>query len=664
MHKIAHIGSLSILLLLFQFPCAQSQGNWNLVRRLPQYLDLNDASIVNRSLIFVIGDHGVIRRSADSGKTWHTIPTHTDESLTGVEFINSRKGVIVGTRGTLMLTEDGGDSWKACVEPKEVAFRDFNGITFTQGTLIVVGEQGVLWRSTDTGSSWEVVESPVESDLYEIDFLEDEGIGLIVGDDGSVLKSDDAGYSWRLTRNGTEDLRALCTINGTAFAASSNGYLMASSDAGETWNTRSLSQGYEFTGIYMLNSLYGYSLGNSNSFNYRQGMPRVTTDGGVTWNDFGSGSVRMNRGGELADSTFGVFVGDAGNIIIYERPQNRSLLRISADPQPFEYRDLSIDAEGNGLGVGNVVDVIQEGHTTLSRDHSLLSSGLSEFLPYPANTVLRLPNSDTWIIGMDSGSVLRRTSDTGSWQNVSPDPLLRYIDITALNDTMVVLVGLPSSLFISSDSGGEWQTLETPAQTVTKVFRWDPETLGTYSPIERSFYRFSVLSGMWTGPYRIEHGPLKSIVVIDDVTAFGFGSQDSPQNQGNRQNDLIVGTTDGGISWEVLLNAETGSGSYGLDDGAMWDRKHGVAVGWGGKILVTTDGWKNWSIVDPPADIFPFLSPLSTVVMTGPQDGLIVSRTGDLGGALIARFSFSISDTEPGIRFEAHRLDLSSVLSR
>ena len=73
-----------------------------------------------------------ILRTTDGGKTWKEVFTK-NVKLTGMQFIDEKHGWITG-RGSLWMTEDGGDTWKAQVNPEdsELQFLKFgpSGSTF------------------------------------------------------------------------------------------------------------------------------------------------------------------------------------------------------------------------------------------------------------------------------------------------------------------------------------------------------------------------------------------------------------------------------------------------------------------------------------------------------------------------------------------------------
>ena len=51
-------------------------------------------------------------RHADGGKTWKQQESKTSAHLFSIAFANAKNGVAVGSRGTILMTTDGGAEWK------------------------------------------------------------------------------------------------------------------------------------------------------------------------------------------------------------------------------------------------------------------------------------------------------------------------------------------------------------------------------------------------------------------------------------------------------------------------------------------------------------------------------------------------------------------------
>src|SRR5689334_19915327 len=63
--------------------------------------------------VVAVGDHGVVLLSDDHGKRFHqanSVPLSTP--LTGVSFVDAKRGWAVGHWGAILASTDGGESWQ------------------------------------------------------------------------------------------------------------------------------------------------------------------------------------------------------------------------------------------------------------------------------------------------------------------------------------------------------------------------------------------------------------------------------------------------------------------------------------------------------------------------------------------------------------------------
>lgn len=75
------------------------------------------------------------------------------------------------------------------------------GVAHAGDRLVAVGQRGHILVSSDGGTSWKQSPVPVSSDLTAVYFI-DGRRGWVVGHDGVVLHTDDGGDSWRLQMDG------------------------------------------------------------------------------------------------------------------------------------------------------------------------------------------------------------------------------------------------------------------------------------------------------------------------------------------------------------------------------------------------------------------------------------------------------------------------------
>ncbi len=114
-----------------------------------------------------VGDFGVILRSEDSGLSWQLLDSTTTANLNAIEMFNSRRGVVIGGsyephtqigRGTVLLTDDGGESWRPAAVDGLPPLRHL--LIGSRGRCVAAGECSPLhstnlFASFDGGQTWE-----------------------------------------------------------------------------------------------------------------------------------------------------------------------------------------------------------------------------------------------------------------------------------------------------------------------------------------------------------------------------------------------------------------------------------------------------------------------------------------------------------------------------
>ena len=111
--------------------------------------------------------------------------------------------------------------------------------------LVVVGERGHVLVSTDGGGSWKQARVPVRALLTAV-HMHDERTGWAVGHDAVILRTDDGGENWTLVHQAPEEELPLLDVwfrdERTGFAIGAYGYFLVTRDGGETWTSRAISE--------------------------------------------------------------------------------------------------------------------------------------------------------------------------------------------------------------------------------------------------------------------------------------------------------------------------------------------------------------------------------------------------------------------------------------
>ncbi len=244
-----------------------------------------------------------------------------DGMLQDVYFRDTQNGLVVGERGLILVTTDGGITWGR----KEVDMRPpgaaqnrgrgpgagggppggFGGggggaplynIYFVDDTVgFIIGGRGTILKTEDAGLTWtrKVAMSEamgrggnpraMRANLMGIQMV-DENTGFIAGTENTILKTTDGGETWTgssqrarvgETRNNLEGIWFVSPTTG--WIIGSFGTLLRTTDGGETWEKRKPGFDNNLFGIHFLDEMTGWISG-------QEGLILKTTDGGETWN--------------------------------------------------------------------------------------------------------------------------------------------------------------------------------------------------------------------------------------------------------------------------------------------------------------------------------------------------------------------------------------------
>ena len=192
--------------------------------------------------------------------------------------------IAVGVRGHIVVSDDGGASWRQITE---VPTRATLTAVATRGDRAwAVGHDSVVLASDDRGETWRLEHADVEAEqpLMDVWFAED-GSGLAIGAYGLLMDSADWGRNWRV-RNMVDHVSGVIEPPGKAEPQDQ----AAVTDAGDEEQGKFLDPDemaqYEDTGIdYHLHDLYRYPDGTI-VIAAEAGRGYVSDDGGDTWQMF------------------------------------------------------------------------------------------------------------------------------------------------------------------------------------------------------------------------------------------------------------------------------------------------------------------------------------------------------------------------------------------
>jgi photosystem II stability/assembly factor-like uncharacterized protein len=252
----------------------------------------------------IFGSYPDVFKTEDGGKTWKNLNINISEIPISIAFKNKDLGFIsihdskgcpsnCQNRCLLMITEDGGKTWKKNEYP------DYKG----QLHHIQFDEKGNLYaalssyensiqtlkmlKSINDGKSWNVLyESPIINftSIY-FSFLLRKEVLYIAGKLGKIIKIDTKGNFLETIETGQKYIQPLTVIDENTYVMDGFDGLIKSIDGGKTWkqittkNTKILNFKSSDNGLVVMNEGYCGQYDAPNSID----VIAYTKDGGLTW---------------------------------------------------------------------------------------------------------------------------------------------------------------------------------------------------------------------------------------------------------------------------------------------------------------------------------------------------------------------------------------------
>ena len=224
------------------------------------------------------GGAGVLLKTTNTGETWIEQSTGiTNMWYTGVSFLNSLTGFLIGDHGTILKTTNAGANWRSIdsgltsITLETIVFSDsLNGW--------ITGWSGMLLKTTDGGNTWSVINSGTTSNLFTAYFLSQQ-TGYIAGSAGAIQKTTNQGANWvGVTSGTTQHIFSIFFIGVYGWIAADLGTLRLTTDAGNTWSAGTIGTSTRLETVDFIDLHTGWVVGG-----YNGSVLYKSTDGGQNW---------------------------------------------------------------------------------------------------------------------------------------------------------------------------------------------------------------------------------------------------------------------------------------------------------------------------------------------------------------------------------------------
>ena len=260
-----------------------------------------------------------------AGGKWNVVKDlDMDWTFSAAAFLDSQEGWIAGgspfdQTGYIGHTRDGGKTWEQVETPIETTLTDIYFLDKKNGWA--VGQQGMIVGTTNGGKRWDIQTSKVGNWLKGVHFVSPK-IGYAVGMSETVVQTNNSGKQWNVLHGGEiasavgdEETIVFNTVQfideSTGWVAGvrispetggQDGLVQKTTDGGQTWMDQPTNIPDILEDIFFIDANNGWVVGEN-------GIILHTTNGGDTWNIQTSGTEEKLLSVSFADSAVGWIVG-------------------------------------------------------------------------------------------------------------------------------------------------------------------------------------------------------------------------------------------------------------------------------------------------------------------------------------------------------------------
>jgi photosystem II stability/assembly factor-like uncharacterized protein len=317
-----------LFLLLVAAPVSAQSGTWAR-QRTGTMAWLHSVFFLDQTRGWAVGSKGTLLQTTDGGNTWKVRAASTDDVVRDIFFVDGKTGWLVcevnvyqlktvdEPRAYLMKTTDGGERWN------RIEIKDFNidailvRAVFTRtGRGWAFGEGGSIYTTRDAGDTWTKLRSPTRRLLLGGMFVDDDR-GWLVGAGATIIQTSDGGDTWHQSQLPQVEKSVRFTAasfidNRKGWAVGSAGSVYTTTNGGRTWQRQESTVPVDLFDVKFVDALEGWAVG-------AEGTIIHTTDGGAHWTTERSGTEHPLERVFFTDKNHGWAVGFGGTVVAYLR---------------------------------------------------------------------------------------------------------------------------------------------------------------------------------------------------------------------------------------------------------------------------------------------------------------------------------------------------------
>ncbi|WP_205695952.1 YCF48-related protein [Conexibacter sp. SYSU D00693] len=392
-----------------------------------------------------------------SGWQWGN-PLPQGNTIRATSFFGTR-GYAAGDFGTLLVTNDGGNTWNGLPSGTFTALTEVQAVD--PDTMVAGG--GCVARRTDDGGrtfariAFTPVESSCKEPLAALAFPV-EKTGYVVLADGTVLQTTDGGteFAQKVAIPGTRsapgggqafptDARFLTDVLG--FVTTSDGKIYRTTDGGGTWTAVNDTQ-RPVRAITFADATTGYAVGDNNLF-------LKSTDGGATWSakDIGGSAAQNLVSVVCSDPQLCIATTAKGDVLIRTADGGTTFTQPASGANALFAAAFATPARVVAGGAGGATVTSDDAGVTFSPvGGAPLTGSFTRIRPGLQNGTAFAPGND---------GALAKTVDAGkTWTRSNVPTSENVVDVSFPTATDGYALDAEGGVFRTTTGGGTWRSLD------------------------------------------------------------------------------------------------------------------------------------------------------------------------------------------------------------